>query len=849
MDSSDKIGQILLNLGLARESDVKRALEIQQSEGNKRRLGEILTGFFLKEDDLLHALSMQQTGMYHESSIDILNQIMRHRLDQDDIRNILQALSPRAPRMFLDKVSDLLGKVGSFLDISHRLSDILSLDNILDSLISMVCEALQADRATLFLYDKNTCELFSRIAKGGRVDEIRFPSHLGIAGAVFTTGKTINIPDAYSDSRFNPEVDRKTGYRTKSILTAPVKTRTGETIGVIQVLNKADGEFTEDDGLLLESMTLQASAALQNAQLFEQVQRAGHEVARLMDVTTLISSELRLDELLFKIAQATTEILEADRSTLFMYDSKSHELWSLVAEGTGNKEIRFPSHLGIAGSVFTTGKTVNIPDAYADPRFNPEVDKKTGYRTKSILCMPIVNKKGLTIGVMQVLNKRGGPFTGVDENRLKAFAAQASIAIENAKLFNEVLRMKNYNESMLQSMSNGVITLDSDEVIVKTNAAALGILGLEEGDLAGMKAGAYFTGPNAWVADVIARVRASRRQDITMDEELIVAGGRHVSMNLTVTPLVDENSMPIGTMLMMEDITTEKRLKGTMARYMTKEVAEKLLESGQDALGGQAQLATVLFSDIRSFTTLSEDLGAGKTVAMLNEYFTLMVDIIFKYHGILDKYIGDAILSVFGAPFRGERDADNAVHAAIEMMRALGDFNAVRLDMGMKPINIGIGINTDEIISGNIGSPKRMDYTVIGDGVNLASRLEGANKYYGSNILISEFTAAQLKDKYCLREVDRIRVKGKNRPVAVFEVLDAHECRALPTYEQLMELYRKGLDSYRAAKWDDAIATFEELLAIYDRDKLSMLYIERCRLFKHEPPAEGWDGVWIMSEK
>lgn len=849
MSDSDKIGEILLNLGLARESDVKRALEIQQQEGNKRRLGEILTGFFLKEEDLLHALSMQQTGLHQESSVDILSQIMRHRLDQDDIKNILHALSPRAPKMFLNKVSDLLGKVGSFLDISHRLSDILSLDNVLDSLIAMVCEALMADRATLFLYDKNTCELFSRIAKGGRVDEIRFPSHMGIAGSVFTTGSAVNIPDAYADSRFNPEVDKKTGYRTKSILTAPVKTRTGETIGVIQVLNKVEGAFTEDDEKLLEAMTLQASAALQNAQLFEQVQRAGHEVTRLMDVTTAISSELRLDELLFKIAQATTEILEADRSTLFMYDSKSHELWSLVAEGTGNKEIRFPSHMGIAGSVFTTGHTVNIPDAYADSRFNPAVDKKTGYHTKSILCMPIVNKKGATIGVMQVLNKRGGPFTGVDENRLRAFAAQASIAIENAKLFNEVLRMKNYNESMLQSMSNGVITLDSDEIIVKTNAAALRILGLEEGDLSGMAAGSYFTGPNSWVADVIARVRSTRKQDITMDEELIVAAGQRVSVNLTVTPLVDENSMPIGNMLMMEDITKEKRLKGTMARYMTKEVAEKLLESGQEALGGHAQMATVLFSDIRSFTTLSEELGAGKTVSMLNEYFTLMVDIIFNYHGILDKYIGDAILSVFGAPFRGERDADNAVHAAIEMIRALNDFNSVRADMGMKPINIGIGINTDEVISGNIGSPKRMDYTVIGDGVNLASRLEGANKFYGSSILISEFTAAQLKDSYCLREVDRIRVKGKHQPVAVFEVLDAHECRALSTYDIQMELYKRGLALYREAQWDAAIEAFEGLLDIYAKDKLSRLYIERCRLFKSQPPVEGWDGVWVMSEK
>ncbi|MDF1536440.1 MAG: adenylate/guanylate cyclase domain-containing protein [bacterium] len=445
-------------------------------------------------------------------------------------------------------------------------------------------------------------------------------------------------------------------------------------------------------------------------------------------MTNAISSELQLLPLLEKIMETTTDILEADRSTLFLYDGRTGELWSQVAQGEKINEIRFPSHLGIAGSVFTTGHTVNIPEAYDDPRFNPDVDTKTGYRTRSILCMPVINKKGITIGVVQVLNKKGGTFTREDERRLKAFSAQASISIENAQLFEEVLNMKNYNESMLGSLSNGVLTLGPDGRVVKVNTAAQRILRRPERLLVGQVSSALFSGANSWIHDRITRVRGSMEPDISVDAELEMPGEKFHSINLTVVPLISVKEEPIGTMLVIEDITKEKRLKGTMARYMTKEVAEKLIESGEEMLGGTTQVASVLFSDIRSFTTRSEGMTASDVVTMLNEYFTVMVDIVFRYKGILDKYIGDAIMAVFGPPFASGEDADNSVRAAVGMMRGLADLNRSLRERGMKPLEIGIGINTEEILSGNIGSIRRMDYTVIGDGVNLAARLEGANK-------------------------------------------------------------------------------------------------------------------------
>jgi len=200
-------------------------------------------------------------------------------------------------------------------------------------------------------------------------------------------------------------------------------------------------------------------------------------------------------------------MLNADRSTLFLYDEKTNELWSQVALGLESKEIRFQSYLGIAGEVFTTGKTVNIPDAYKDSRFNPDIDRKTGYTTKNILCMPLNNKEGRTIGVVQVLNKKGGPFTKVDENWLWAFSTQASTAIENAKLFDEVLNMKNYNESILESLTNGVISMDAAKTIVKCNSVSLRILDANIEDIMSKPARECFLNHNnSWILENIDRV-------------------------------------------------------------------------------------------------------------------------------------------------------------------------------------------------------------------------------------------------------------------------------------------------------------------------------------------------------
>jgi adenylate cyclase len=242
-------------------------------------------------------------------------------------------------------------------------------------------------------------------------------------------------------------------------------------------------------------------------------------------------------------------------------------------------------------------------------------------------------------------------------------------------------------------------------------------------------------------------------------------------------------------------------------------------------------------------------MGARETVSMLNEYFAEMVDVIFRHGGILDKYIGDAIMALFGAPFHGPQDADNAVEVANGMIVTLRELNGVRRKKGQLPIDIGIGVNTGDVVVGSIGSPKRMEYTAVGDAVNLASRLEGACKMYGAKVIVSEFTARELKTRVPLRELDLMRVKGKLQPVSIYEAMGHHTAETFPKMDAALESFTHGLEAYRRRDWQGAISKFESVLSLQPEDKPSQLYRQRASHFAEQPPPENWDGVWVMKEK
>ena len=740
------------------------------------------------------------------------------------------------------------------LEVTNRLSVAKDLDEALAVLVEITTHYIKAERGTVFINDKTTGELYSRIAQGNLKREIRILNTKGVAGWVFSNNQGAIITDAYKDPRFNKAVDVRTGFRTKSILCAPLRSMSGELIGVAQLLNKTDGHFDQENLDLLEAMTEQAAIVIQGNIMIEQIEAARHQELEFLDVVSQVSSELELGPLLGKIIRTISTMLDSERATLFINDEKTNELYTEVGEGLGKNIIRFPNDVGIAGTVFKTGKPLNIPHAYADLRFNPSFDRSTGYFTRSILCMPVISKEGKSIGVSQVLNKRGGAFTKEDEKRLGAFTSQISMGIENAKLFDEVQNAMKYTQSMLSSMHDGVVTFDEKGRVKTINPSGLRILQFDREDFILKKPiEELFIDENLWMQEKLTDV--DEAQDI-LDAELIVSGEK-VSVNINILPLQGEKETPkgkekfnMGTMLMLEDISSEKRMKSTMSRYMDPDLAEQLMGDGdEEILGGKQSVASVLFSDVRSFTTITEELGAQGTVKLLNEYFTIMVDCITNEGGMLDKFIGDAMMCIFGTPVSHDDDPDRAVRAAIDMMVQLNILNLKRAKDGKMPIDHGMGVNTDNVVSGNIGSPKRMDYTVIGDGVNLAARIESACKQYGAHILISEFTHKAVKATYRTREVDLVIVKGKTEPVSVFEVLDYHNDESFPNLVETLQTFNDGIRCYRKAEWDKGLKLFNDCLKLNPEDKAASLYIDRCNHLKANQPKGQWDGVWVMTSK
>jgi len=741
-----------------------------------------------------------------------------------------------------------LRQVELLLDVTRRMAEKQSLDDVLNVLVDLSTRSIGAERGSLFLNDEKTGELYSRVAQGTFNREIRFANTAGIAGHVFQTGEGLIVHDAYADARFNRAIDEQTGYVTKSILCVPIRTVRGEVIGVAQALNPLKGRFSRADLRLLEEMTTQGAMALQTAQYIERMAAIRKQELEFLDMVSEMTADIKIGSLLQKVMGEATQMLDAERSTLFLNDEKKNELWSEVGQGLEATQIRLPNHLGIAGAVFQSGQAINIPYAYADLRFNPAFDRKTGFFTRSILCVPVVNQHGRVIGVTQVLNKKSGPFSAEDEQRLKAFTAQVSIALENAKLFADVQAMKNYNESMLESMSNGVLTLDEAGRVVTCNDAGLRILRRKADEVLQQPVEAVFAEANAWVLEKVKRVADTQAPEATMDAALQV-GGEQASVNLAVQPLLGADKKRLGTLLLLEDISNEKRMKATMSRHMDARIADQLMSSGADLLGGQAITATVLFADIRGFTTMTEKLGAGATVTLLNEYFTLMVDCIQQHGGMLDKFIGDAIMAGFGVPVPHDDDEDRALRSALSMIGVLRGWNEKRIAEGKLPVNIGVGLNTDSLVAGNIGSPKRMDFTMIGDGVNFASRLESACKLYGTQILMSDSTFGRLRGTYRSRLVDNVVVKGKTQAVKIHEILDFHDEKSFPRLPEFLQLYRLAMDEYLARRFADAARGFEEARALRADDRVCAMYLERCAHYLKEPPPADWNGVWVLTEK
>lgn len=293
----------------------------------------------------------------------------------------------------------------------------------------------------------------------------------------------------------------------------------------------------------------------------------------------------------------------------------------------------------------------------------------------------------------------------------------------------------------------------------------------------------------------------------------------------------------------------KRKIKGSFKQYLSPKIIEIITKDPDKlALGGEEREVTIFFLDIAGFTTMSEALAPTQLVEVMNQCLTQFSNVILKNDGLINKYIGDCIMAFWNAPADQPKHATLACQAALECLSSLPDLNKSFKEKGLPSIDCRVGVNTGTVVVGNMGSNEKFDYTVMGDPVNLASRLEGANKQYHSHVMVSEYTFEQAKGEIEARDLDLIRVKGKSQPIKVFELLSRKD--EMPEeVKQGRQKYHEALRMYRQRQFQEAIHGFQEVFDYLPNDHLSRVYLERSRQFAVNPPPPQWDGVFVMKTK
>ena len=460
--------------------------------------------------------------------------------------------------------AEQLRELQFLMALSRRVAALGSLEAALDTLLEAAIEETGADRGSIFLHDAETSELYTYRSTGLGTREIRLMDDQGVAGAVFQSGQGEIIADTYADPRFHRAADEQTGYETHSLICAPITSARGETIGVAEMLNKRDGEFGQRDLTQLGNMTSQCAVTLEALQRVERLSREREREVEFLNVVADLSAELELTTLLGRVVSEATRMLDCDRTTVFLNDDRTAELFSFVGDKL-ELEIRFPNHLGIAGTVFTSGKSIRIPHAYADLRFNPAFDRQSEYFTRSILCVPIFSKAGKAIGVTQSLNKRGGPFNRRGrEPATRLHRADRDRSREREALLGRAGDAQLQREHAAEHVERRHHASTSKAWSQTCNAAGSRILRREEPDVVGKPPAEIFP-ESEWLIERIARAGDTGDSDLALDAELAV-DGTTVSANISILPLRASDDSQLGTLVVIEDISNEKRVQARRCR-------------------------------------------------------------------------------------------------------------------------------------------------------------------------------------------------------------------------------------------------------------------------------------------
>lgn len=536
-------------------------------------------------------------------------------------------------------------------------------------------------------------------------------------------------------------------------------------------------------------ITRAQQALLKMTSLMPRFQAAVDALARerqalqaLYEVGQAVNSTLELSDVLNQVMDRIIQLTGAERSFLMLKNETTGELEVRAARNVDHETLQhseFAVSWTIVEQVTSEGQPIATTNAQADPRFAAQ-ESVVAYSLRSILCVPMIVREQIT-GVIYADNRiRTGLFGERDRDLLAALANQAALAIENARLFERVRQqltaitvMKDLMDNVLESITSGVITTDMDDRITLFNRAAEVILGVSTQQVVEQRyQHALPIAPELQPAiDEVKQKHVVVARDL--ERELPARGTVELSVNLA--PLKgSEDATVSGVAIVVEDLTEKRRLeadqrfiKETFMRYAPPAVVEQLLrDPSQLKMGGVRKPLSILFADLRGFTTFSERLAPEELVEVLNAYLALAADAVLAFDGVLDKFMGDAVMGLFNVPLDQAQHTRRAVQAALKMQHDIAAFHA-RAGLEHR-LNFGIGVHTGEAVIGNIGTDKQRNYTAIGDAVNYAKRLQENAK--GGQLLISAAAYNQVRGYVAARELPPLNVKGRSTPEVVWEV-------------------------------------------------------------------------------
>lgn len=497
----------------------------------------------------------------------------------------------------------------------------------------------------------------------------------------------------------------------------------------------------------------------------------------LADIGQVINSSLETDEVLRIVMDTIVRLTGAERGFLMLRD-ENDEFQIRLARNWEQETLEsseFAVSSTIVNRVASDGQAVLTTNAQEDPRFGGQ-ESIVAFNLRSILCVPLKVKDVIT-GVIYADNRvRTGLFTEAERDLLAAFANQAAVAIENARLFEsvrqtlaEVTELKNLMDNVFSSIASGVITADVEDKITLINSAAERILGHSREELMGKALNEILPPIATPISAHLENVRKMKEAVVGIEVQSNLPDRGDVDLRFNFSPLKDAQETSLGIAIVLDDLTDQKKLEA-QRRLFEKMVSPAVIEQLDPesvALGGKRGEITALFADIRGFTTYSESLDPEALVSVLNQYLAACADAVLMEEGTIDKFMGDAVMAWFNAPIPQKDHTLRAVKSAIGIRDSI---KALHKKLPKEAhLSFGVGIHFGDAVLGLVGTERRLDYTAIGDSVNTAKRIQensGPNQ-----ILISEDAYNLVKTKIKVNEVEPVTAKGKSRPIAVYEVL------------------------------------------------------------------------------